>query len=259
MLTASIPRTVRNSDLIKSEPDYLIRLRKALIDKDSIIKLSMAFGIKPSHLKKISAGHSISRYLNKKICKKLENWPDRNEKLLESPKVQRILSVHQRYQEIGTLAGVGRELGLSRERIRQIIKGGALLGLFEYHKPVKLDLIPLSKKKIMDDYRNLLQFQLVAKNNDISIYQLNRLIKRHRITTIQLQTVRKEGNQIKSILHYFSFVRKLGHHPLTSELQKTNEGRYLSYKISKLWGSIHAFRKDLRIPFSPVRKEKGIL
>ncbi|MFI5305597.1 MAG: sigma factor-like helix-turn-helix DNA-binding protein, partial [Nitrospiria bacterium] len=234
----------------KSDTEKLKLLRRRIVDKTSLLRISIELGVKPNILQRFMAREPLSQHLVVKIFQKLKDWTDSEEIFFLSVKVQRMLFVHQLYEKIGTLAGVGKEMGLSRERIRQLLRKGDELGLFVYQKRPKLDFLTLSKAKIIDDYRNLLQFQLVAKTNGISIHQFNRLTKHYQITRKQLKAIGKEGQQVKSILHYFSIFNKLGYHPSTSNLQKTNEGRYLSFKISKLWGSIHTFRKNLRIPFS---------
>jgi hypothetical protein len=177
---------------------------------------------------------------------------------LSSPKVRRLLFVHERYRAIGTLAGVGREIGLTRERVRQLIQKGVVLGLFEYKRLVKtVHLINIPKEKIIEDYRNLLEFKLVAEKNRITLYQFYHLLSVYQLSREEIEKIRLQGYQLKTILHYFSFVRKKGGHLSTTELQKTGEGRYLSVKINKLWGSIHVFRKELKIA-SPTKKLRPI-
>jgi hypothetical protein len=170
-----------------------------------------------------------------------------------SPKVRRLLFVHKRYRAIGTLAGVGREIGLTRERVRQLIQNGVVLGLFEYKRPVKTADLNIPKEKLVEDYRNLLQYKLVAEKNRITLYQFYHLLKVHQLTREEIAKIRHEGHQLKTKLQYFSFVRKKGGHLSTTELQKTGDGRYLSVKINKLWGSIHHFRRELKIS-SPAKK-----
>jgi ribosomal protein S14 len=170
---------------------------------------------------------------------------------LESPKIQRLLYVNRRYQELGTLAGVGRELGLSRERVRQLIQSGVNLSLFEYRKRKELPVINLSRESFLEDFQNLLQLRLVAKKNGISLRQLNQLLKAYGISHQELETAKFQGHQIKTILEYYTLVNQKGHHLSTTDLQRIPGGRYLSFKITRLWGSIQKFRKDLRIAFHP--------
>ena len=68
---------------------------------------------------------------NEKIVKK--------HKKLYGSKIKRYQNIFQLYKEHGTLEKVGREVGRTRERIRQILVRGNRHGLFEY--PIKKELI----------------------------------------------------------------------------------------------------------------------
>ncbi len=269
MLTISIPLT--HKDLTFSNPlsigqfsskreietELALRLKENIVDQESLLKVAICLGVTPTTLRKILTGHNPSRYLLKKLSQRLQNLADPNEALLQSSKVQRLLLIHRLYQQKGTLAGVGKEVGLTRERVRQLLNNGESLGLFEYKKPEDLFLPSIPKEKLIEDYKNLLQFKLVAKSNGISLHRFYQMVKYYQITPKEFEAIRIGGHRLRSILQYYSFARKSGFHPSTAELQKTGKGRYLSCKITKLWGSIHSFRKELQIP-SPKQKFKPI-
>jgi ribosomal protein S14 len=45
---------------------------------------------------------------------------------------ERLLELHERYRRAGTLEAVGREMGVTRERVRQLLRKGAWMGLYPY-------------------------------------------------------------------------------------------------------------------------------
>lgn len=269
MLTVTIPLTQKGLNLSNPlsilqfsskqeiETEITLRLKEKIVDQESLLKVAIWLGVTPTTLRKILTGHSLSRYLLNKLSQSLHNWTDPNEALFQSSKVQRLLLIYRLYRQKGTLAGVGKEVGLTRKRVRQLLNNGESLGLFEYKKPEDLFLPSIPREKLIEDYKNLLQFKLVAKNNGISLNQFNRLVKYYQMTPKEFEAIRIEGHRLRSILQYYSFVRKSGFHPSTAELQKTGKGRYLSWKITKLWGSIHTFRRELKIPY-PDKKFKPI-
>ncbi|MDC4225729.1 MAG: hypothetical protein MPW15_16135 [Candidatus Manganitrophus sp.] len=77
------------------------------------------------------------------------------------------------YEKEKSLRGVGAKLGLSWERVRQLLKKGAAIGLFKYEPP-KAPL--LSKEKILKDYRKFLKMAKVAKSNHVSVNYFSKQI-----------------------------------------------------------------------------------
>jgi hypothetical protein len=53
-------------------------------------------------------------------------------------RLERLLEVHRLYQAHGTLAATAKALGLSRERVRQLLIQGSKVGLFEYRSSTAL-------------------------------------------------------------------------------------------------------------------------
>ncbi|MHB8482656.1 MAG: hypothetical protein ACYDBV_07990 [Nitrospiria bacterium] len=253
MLTITTPlhqKEFNNADEPVTEKGIALFLKEHIFDQASLLKASIWLGVTPAALRKILSGRPPSRYLFKKLSRGIQQGNSPDEVLFQTQKVQRLLNVYRLYQEKGTLASAGKEMGLTRERVRQLLQKGAELGLFEYKKPPGSILLSIPKERIIEDYKNLLQFSQVAKSNGISMHQFYQLLQYYQIPCKELEAIRMEGHQLKSILQYYTHVRKLGFHPSTTELQKTNEGRCLSWKITKLWGSIHAFREELNIHFS---------
>lgn len=152
------------------------------------------------------------------------------------------------YEELGTLEAVGKKIGVTRERVRQLLAKGSNLGLFEY-KPFDYPFVP--KEKIVADYRNYLTLGHVVKANNISLPYLRKLLTAYGITEEGLRSLWLAGHKMRCVDAYSRIKDQLGHHPTTTELQRSKPWRYLSLKITRLWGSIDAFREELSIPKPP--------
>ena len=238
-------------DLSKNEGWLRNRLREWVSSEISLVKASTCLAVTPATIRKILSGQPISVYLRKKIERGLRNWPYPSLDQVESLHVQRLRLVYRLYREKGTLAKVGKKLGLSRERVRQLLDKSETLGLFEYYR-LNPRLTPnVPKKKIIEDYREQLQLKKVAMVNVISSFQLRRLLSIHGISKGELRKIFVEGQERIWLSKYNAIVEKLGYHPSTRELQQRLNGNYLTTKIVQLWGSIHTFRKTFGITFSP--------
>jgi len=216
-----------------------------------IIEAWSKLGVTPSTVKKITEGGTVSHSVAKEIQSVFENSPELKGIIFRKAsksKVGRLLEAYNLYKEKGTLEAVGKEMGLTRERVRQLLVKGTQLGLYEY-KPFDYPFIP--KEKIIEDYKKLLNLYVVARRNNISTSYLHKLLTAYNITEKDLQSIRIEGQKLKCIEEYDRIRDKLGHHPTTTELQGSKLWRYFSIKITKFWGSFEAFREELNIPKPP--------
>lgn len=220
------------------------QLREMIADHNDLLHASPRFGVTPSTLRKILAGGSISRFIRKKIDRVLGAKAGSGQTPQRRSRVERLLEVHHLYQTRGTLQRAGDEIGLSRERVRQLLVKGAEFGLFEY-KP--RSEVHLPREKILADYGRLLTLKAVAQANRISPCRLCRLLKAHRIVDSELEKIRSDSKKAICIGEYEEVVRALGHHPTTTELQRFATTRSLAIRIRKCWGSVEAFRADLAI------------
>lgn len=232
------------------------RLKEMVTNKTDLLRISDNLNVNPSTVQKILAGSPISRGVRRKIHAALEQGrasdpqpsrPYRNglNGIRSKPStIQRLLEVHRLYERTESLRGVGQTLGLSPEGVRQLLIKGSKIGLFKY-KPPKSPFV--SKEKILQDYKRFLKLNAVAKNNHISMPYLSKLLAIHQISKEELNNTKNEGQRLKCIDQYHGIVRKLGHHPTTTELQKSKSGRYLAFQIRKLWNSFMAFREELAV------------
>ena len=227
------------------------KIRKMIQNDTDLLKVSISFGVNPTPLRKIMGGKPVSKYCMKKLYVQLNNQKDPNLVFVNSPKVLKLLTIYRLYKEHGSLDKVGKRLGLSRERIRQLLNKGAKLGLFDYQKMKQKPLPDISKERLLEDYHNFLRLSEVAKHNDISSDQLTKLLQFHQITKKTLNAIKIKRQKEKCVEQYYKIVEQIGRHPSTAELQRTSRGNYISDKIIRFWESIHIFRQKFNIHFVP--------
>ena len=237
------------------DPSPFSRVRTLVTNKTDLLKVSDRLNVNPSTVQKILEGSPVSRSVKKKIRVAFMN-EDLNPVASKYSTVERLLAAHHLYEKAQSLRTVGEKMGLSRERVRQLLEKGSEAGLFEY-KPLKFSSIQkiIPKQKILNDYKKFLRLKGVAQSNGISTAHLSKLIDLHQITEEDLKAARKEGGRAKCINRYYSITRKLGHHPTTTELQRLKPARYLLSQIRRFWGSFDAFRKELQIPSPQSRQD----
>jgi AraC-like DNA-binding protein len=227
--------------------DFCSRLKAMIKDGVTVIELSERLNLRRSTIQKIIDGKPLSSSVQDKLRYAIDAGPD---KLTNGrpPMFERLQLIHQLYQELGTLAAVGKKIGVTRERVRQLLEKGTKLGLFEY-KP--FDYPYVAKEKILADYKDQLSLGRVSKVNAITSTYLRKLLTAYGITEEKLRSLWIEGQKAKCRRQYNVIQNQLGHHPTTTELQNSKSWRYLSIKITRLWGSIDSFRDELDIPRPP--------
>lgn len=223
-------------------------IRGTIKSQVDIFEASSKFDVNPSTIRKILDGKPVSYSVQAKLIAAMQrpspnkaNWKSS----YRSSMVERLKHVHQLYEDLGTLEEAGRVIGVTRERVRQLLVKGSHLGLFEY-KPFEYPFV--AKETLIADYRRHLSLGRVAKANGITSGYLGKLLTAYRITEAQLRSLWNEGQKIRCINAYNAVKDQLGYHPTTTVLQGTRPWRYLSMKITRLWGSFEAFRDDLSIP-----------
>lgn len=237
--------------LNETEASLFSEVARVVRDEIDLLEVSSRCRVNPTTLRKILEERPVSPPTEKKIRAGLGLTPPPGGILSLPSRVDQLCELYRLYQEKGTLAAVGRTVGLSRERVRQLLVRGTQIGLFEY--PACPPSGP-SREKILEDYKNFLSLNAVAGVNRLSMAALRRLCQSHRITREELEQIRNERRRIACIDLYLSIVQEMGHHPTTTELSTSKSGRSLRWQIGRGWGSIEAFRSALRIP-SPLNKD----
>ncbi len=219
------------------------QLIAAVRSKVDLLEVASKLRVTPRTVKKVITGQTVSPYIRLKIQTALQEDTALVHSSKKSP-VQHLLEINQLYQAGGTLRSVGAKVGLSGERVRQLLLTGTEVGLFKYQPP-KAPVI--SRKKILSDYKKYLNFGQVARVNNISLPYLMRLRLLHKIERKSLHAIRVAGQRRKCIEMYISIKEQLGHYPKTIELQKLEKGPYLHGKILRLWGSFGAFQEARKL------------
>ena len=224
------------------------RLREIVKSDVDMFNLASKLGVTATSLRKIYDGIPVSISLAKKAAAAL-----RTPNLLDlvnkpSDRVERLQAIYNLYKQVGTLEAVGKQVGVTRERVRQLLTQGDRIGLFEYN-PREYPFI--SKDKIIEDYKKTLSLSRVARLNNISTSYLHELFTAYSITVQDLADYCAEGRRARCIEQYKNLVDKAGHHLTTTELQSTSEGHALHTRINRNWGTINAFREAFNIPTPP--------
>ncbi len=229
--------------------DLLSKL-KALIDSSGGAEAAAGqLGVRPSSITKILAGKMVSRSLLDRITMGLgHSERSNNFTPRPNPLVERLRKVYELYENCGTLEAVGRKMGLSRERVRQLLNSGSRLGLFEY-KPY--DYPYISREKLIADFSMHPSLDRVARANKVTVGYLRKLMAAHGISDSDIKEHKSKRRQSICLEEYQCIVNVLGHHPTTTELEADPAFRLLYNKIKRLWGSFDAFRNELNIPKPP--------
>jgi DNA-binding CsgD family transcriptional regulator len=226
-------------------------LRGLVRNKTDLWKIADRLNVNPSTIQIILEDSPVSRSVTKKIETSFheEVAPDENSMGGGHPEsnhstVGRLMEVYQFYREEKSLRRVGKKLGLSPERVRQLLKRGSEIGLFKY-RPLRPPL--LSRQKILKGYRRFLTRNQVARANRISTHYLSKLMALHHVTKSDLETIRQEEWRRQCMEQYRVIAVRLGHHPSIAWLQQLKSTRSLAFKIRRLWGSLGAFRSELSV------------
>jgi DNA invertase Pin-like site-specific DNA recombinase len=166
----------------------------------------------------------------------------------------KVLEIKTLYEKFGTLQQVADHLGITRERVRQLLKKGESYGLFKYETTRKRNLVEALKKVSKEEFiacikNGVNRFDICLKFGiDMNIYF--KLIDYYQIDT---KDYKLEYRYKEYLIRYSNIVDKLGHHPSTTEMQKTGrkDWRYTQLAIARLWGSMDKFRQEYGIEKPP--------
>jgi len=178
--------------------------------------------------------------------------PSKKLRKLSNDKISSSKTVFQLYKEYGTLEKVGREVGLTRERIRQILERGNRYGLFEY--PIKKELISYSflikyfanKEELLNELSDCSKKDEMLETLNTDIINFSKLLEYFNLDIRDVQIYSKKK---KLKRQYDEYVENIGYHPRTTEMRKDKEPRNIWVKITRHWGSMANFRQEFGYPF----------
>jgi len=168
---------------------------------------------------------------------------------------ENLLKIKELYDQCGTLEKVGRELNITRERVRQLLNIGVQKGFFKYE---------ISSKKRLKDLRNIIRpdiliqeintsssIQEICEKLDIKRNEFGYLLDYFKIDYLEsLNTIKDNQNTVKRkkcLEEYTNIVNILGHHPATTEMNSRKDWHSTCGKINRLWNGIDNFRKEFGI------------
>lgn len=160
------------------------KLREIIKSDVDMFNLASKLGVTATSLRKIYEGKPVSSPLANKVAAALSapNLIDLRNK--PSAQLERLQTIYNLYKQLGTLEAVGKQIGVTRERVRQLLAQGDRIGLFEYN-PREYPFV--SKEKIIEDYKKTFTLSRVARLNNISTTYLCRLLTAYSITEQQLE------------------------------------------------------------------------
>lgn len=204
------------------------------------------------YLKKGYSGTQIEEVLGvqpkrlKKMVKKAQAIIDRENEI--EKKKTRLSEIGNLYSQLGSLEEVSKKIGITRERVRQLLVQGEKYKVLHYQINRKVRF-----KELTRTYdRDTLVATIKASNNipgicsalGIKQIELCKLLKHYNIDFKEYRIVTTRSRYIKK---YSTIVDCLGHHPTATEMASRKEWRSVWSGIDRLWGNLDNFRKEFGI------------
>jgi len=245
-------------DLVQKEPDQLLHIRdcgfKTVKEIGAFLEtLGLQFRMRFSDelIKKVleyqrmKSSREVVENFKKDYPKKYNLII--NAKLRNTPqeRIDQCIECFRLYKEEGTLANAGKKLKLTRERVRQILKQGTSLGLFNYSGH---EYPYFEKEKLLKDYARLKSLHELAKINNVGVSYLRKILTAYKVKDKDLDLIKENARKNECIEQYQKIVTELGHHPTTTELQNSTHRNMLARRILKIWGTTDKFREELNVP-----------
>jgi hypothetical protein len=165
--------------------------------------------------------------------------------------ISRLKEIKKMYDKYLTLQKTGDELGLTRERIRQLLKKGEKLGLYTYlntwkrkEKKLKELTKKYNKNILLNVVKDIYGSNKICKKLDLKKHELKYLLNYYDIDCSEYY---KLMSMKKYIREYSQIVDNLGHHPSTTEMNRRKEWRSVWSGIDRYWGDMETFRRDYGI------------
>lgn len=232
-----IPREKSGVRPLAQECTELIR---EMIDSGChILNVAEKFNVSESTIRKIINGRAISHPLRKRIEELISSGTYLSNK--EGTRIAKLTKCYEMYRDLGTLQAVANELGITRERVRQLLVKGTKLNLFKY---TAREYPYISQEKILEDYRSCLSKTKVARMNKVSLPYFNTLLLAYSLDDGTLNEIKLNTKKNECIRMYQEFEKQIGRALSTTDLQNIPKYRALYSRICRYWGNIEKFRTD---------------
>lgn len=161
------------------------------------------------------------------------------------------------YDKLKNLELVGKEMSVTRERVRQLLVSGLKQGLLTEVPSTKeakfkrlCDMIP--RQKLIDAlFRWGSIRDTLSELANIVTIDNKRLKKLAKFYEIDVNFIVSAGRKNKVVQRYYLAVSQLGFHPTETMLCKMQAYNGLSAQIRCWWGSFDNFRKEYNVPIPP--------
>jgi len=161
---------------------------------------------------------------------------------------EKLIKVKSLYDQLHTLQKVADELGVTRERIRQLLNKGEKQGLYEYelHRDKRFNelISNYGRDTIIEEIKHEISPPKICSTLNIHIDDFRKLLKHYDIDT---KDYRDLARRSKCLKEYSKIVDELGTHPTTTEMNLRPSWRAIWARIDRYWGSIESFRKEYGI------------
>ncbi len=161
--------------------------------------------------------------------------------------VKKLLRIKDLYDKEKTLQKVADKLGVTRERVRQLLRHGEEYGLFSYEisrkKQIKQLAYRIKKEMLIEHIKNETDRKKTCLDLGVEIKDFYQLIEFYKI---DLRDYRIDARQRKYLKRYTSIVDAVGHHPSTTEMNN-KRWRATWVGIDRIWGGIENFRSEFGI------------
>ena len=149
------------------------------------------------------------------------------------------------YAQTHSLKEVGKKLGISRERVRQLMKRADKAGICTYksydENCFDAALSSTTRDALVGEIKGGTSRDAIAQKYKIRSHHIGKLILHY---GIDVKACIQQGRSERCVKEYFEFFEILKHHPNATELFKLPKGRALGGRIQRYWGSLEKFRKE---------------
>jgi len=218
------------------------------LKKNGILTVSSLLNLEKKRMLKIRyiGIHSIK--ILQRIQKEYKSGTLTPKSILSVKQTKRLEKTYSLYRELGTLQATAKKIGVTRERVRQLLEMGQEHKLFKYTTTRKLKMKQLIKRVKKDQLVNEINkspkiFDICSELN-LKVKEYYKLTKHYQLDT---QGYFKDARKRKYLIRYSKIVNHLGYHPSTTEMQSRRGWRYTSMAIVKIWGSTDRFRSEFGI------------
>jgi len=252
--SASVPKESRETVLseLSLSPRSLNCLNRAGVttigellvqDEPKLLKVK---GLGRICLREVKA--KLRHYLEFRAGLVAEKTPPRETSHAQEKARSNALHVKQLYEELGTYDAVGKRLGVSRERVRQILERGRRRGWYAFKPLGRMRTAAKLSTFTVDQMRQLMllsgSLSSVAKSLGCNPGLLKKWCDAR---GLDFEVIRQQARERKTLEEYKAIVAELGYHPSTTVLNKKKKWRALAARIQRIWGSTAVFRRAFGI------------